>query len=181
MQKLLEWTLEAIRSEDSNFSWMEEFRFDWVPPIKSAVSRIIEGQSVLVLTDFDTEWFEYYLLHYINDPKKRRPYLPFYSLKRVFPNLSKLESSKDFQLLEDILDISFPNGYLIWYIGDGKSRYSKIAYRNDTNLLWLFDEEIPGSFTLRKHDPLLDIKLLQLYRLFDRTVESILFNEVELD
>ncbi len=181
MQKLLEWTLEAIRSEHSDFSWMEEFRFDWVPPIKSAVSRIVEGQSVLILSDFDSEWFESYLLHSINHPKKRRPYIPFYPLKGIFPNLSEIETTQDLQLLEDMLEISFPNGYLIWYIGDGQHRYSKIAYRNDTNLLWLFDEQIPGSFSLRKHDPLLDIKLLQLYRLFDRTIEAVLFNEVALD
>ena len=181
MQQLLEWTLSAIRSENSDFSWMEEFRFDWVPPVKSAVARILEGQTVLVLTDPAREWFGRYVIGSINRPERRRPYVPFYPLEQIFPNLQEIESSQDLQLLEDMLEISFPGGYLLWYIGEGSHRYTKIAYRNETNFLWLLDEQIPGSFTLRRHDPLLDIKLLQLYRLFDRTVEAALFNEVALD
>ncbi len=181
MQQLLEWTLSAIRSENSDFSWMEEFRFDWVPPVKSAVARILEGQTVLVLTDPAREWFGRYVIGSINRPERRRPYVPFYPLEQIFPNLKEIESSQDLQLLEDMLEISFPGGYLLWYIGEGSHRYTKIAYRNETNFLWLLDEQVPGSFTLRRHDPLLDIKLLQLYRLFDRTVEAALFNEVALD
>jgi len=181
MQQLLEWTLSAIRSENSDFSWMEEFRFDWVPPVKSAVARILEGQTVLVLTDSDREWFAHYIIGSINRPERHRPYVPFYPLEQIFPNLQEIESNQDLQLLEDMLEISFPGGYLLWYIGEGSHRYTKIAYRNETNFLWLLDEQVPGSFTLRRHDPLLDIKLLQLYRLFDRTVEAALFNEVALD
>ncbi|TQV62003.1 MAG: hypothetical protein FNT15_08155, partial [Sulfurovum sp.] len=37
MQKLLDWTLDAIRMEDSSFSWIEEYRYDWVPLIERAI------------------------------------------------------------------------------------------------------------------------------------------------
>jgi len=181
MQQLLEWTLDAIRAENSDFSWMEEFRFDWIPPAKSAVSRLLEGQTMLILTDPEREWFCHYALGSVNRPDRRRPFLPVYPLMQLFPNLPEIESTQDQQLLEDMLEISFPGGYFLWYIGEGSHRYAKIALRNETNFLWLLDEQVPGSFPLRRHDPLLDIKLLQLYRLFDRTIESALFNEVALD
>jgi len=181
MQQLLEWTLGTIRAESSDFSWMEEFRFDWVPLVKSAVSRIVEGQTVLILTDSRREWFGRYIVGTVNRSELKRPFLPFYPLEGIFPNLSDMETSQDMQLLEDMLDISYPGGWLLWYIGEGGDRQAKLAYRNDDNFLWLLDEQVPGSFTLRRHDPLLDIKLLQLYRLFDRTLEAALFNEVGLE
>jgi hypothetical protein len=181
MQQLLEWTLSTIRSESSDFSWMEEFRFDWTPLVKSAAAKILEGQTVLLLTDKRREWFGRYVLGTVNRPELKRPYLPFYPLEGIFPNLSEMESNQDMQLLEDMLEISYPHGWFLWYIGESGDRNAKFAYRNDENFLWLLDEQVPGSFTLRRHDPLLDIKLLQLYKLFDRTLEAALFNEVGLE
>jgi hypothetical protein len=107
--------------------------------------------------------------------------MPFYPLQGIFPNLGDMETSQDMQLLEDMLEISYPGGWFLWYIGEGGDRHAKLAYRSEENFLWLLDEQIPGSFTLRRHDPLLDIKLLQLYKLFDRTLEAALFNEVGLE
>jgi hypothetical protein len=181
MQQLLEWTLAAIRSESSDFSWMEEFRFDWTPLVKNAVSRILEGQTVLILTDSRREWFARYIVGTINRPELRRPFLPLYALEGIFPNLPEMETSQDMELLEDLLEISYPGGWFLWYIGEGNDRHARFAYRNEENFLWLLDEQVPGSFTLRRHDPLLDIKLLQLYKLFDRTLEAALFNEVGLE
>jgi len=180
MQEFLKWTLESIRSESSDFSWMEEFRFDWVPLVKNAVSQIMEGETVLILTDSRRNWFGRYIIGAVNRPELKRPYFPIYSLQGIFPNLPDIETDQDMQLLEDMLDISYPGGWLIWYIGEGNDRNARLAYRHDDNFLWLLDDQVPGSFTLRRHDPLLDIKLLQLYKLFDRTLEAVLFNEVEL-
>jgi hypothetical protein len=83
--------------------------------------------------------------------------------------------------MEDMLDISFPGGYFIWYIGDSAYNYTKIAYHNDENFLWVMNDEVPNSFPFRDSDPLLDIKLIQLYKLFDQTVEAVLYGEVDLD
>ena len=80
-----------------------------------------------------------------------------------------------------MLEISYPNGYYIWYIGKGDHPFTKIAYRNDDNFLWLMDEEAQNSFHLRGADPILDIKLLQLYKLFDETLSAVLFGELELE
>ncbi|UFH59690.1 HobA family DNA replication regulator [Sulfurovum mangrovi] len=181
MQKLLKWTLDTIREKESAFSWMEEHRFAWAPLVNSAVSQILEGKTVLVMTDESRQWFGKYILQKVNDLEKHRPLLPFYPLGGCFPHLYTVKSKEDIQLLEDMLDISYPNGYYIWYIGKGDHAATKVAYRNDDNFLWLMDEEAQNSFHLRSSDPLLDIKLLQLYRLFDETLSAALFGDLDIE
>jgi len=179
MQQLLTWTLDTIREEDSCFSWMEEYRYEWAPLVKSAVSQCINGKTVLIVTDEQNKWFGKYILNAVNDLRKNRPLLPFYQLSECFPNLSSLHSTNDIQLLEDMLEISYPNGYYIWYIGKSDHIYTKFVYRNENSFLWIMDEEVPNAFSLRSSDPLLDIKLLQLYKLFDSTLSATLFGELE--
>jgi len=181
MQQLLKWTLDTIREEDSCFSWMEEHRYEWAPLVKSAVSQSVEGKTVLVVTDESCKWFGKYILNSVNDLRKNRPLLPFYQLSESFPHLSGLNSSNELQLLEDMLEISYPNGYYIWYIGKADHPYTKLAYRSDDSFLWVMDEEIPNAFALRSSDTLLDIKLLQLYKLFDNTLSATLFGELDLE
>jgi len=181
MQQLLKWTLETIREEESSFSWMEEYRYEWAPLVKSAVSQVAEGRTVLIVTDEAHKWFGKYILNSINDLSKQRPLLPFYQLADNFPNLQNIHTAQEILLLEDMLDISYPNGYYIWYIGRGDHPYTKLAYRNRDNFLWVLDEEVQNSFALRSSDPLLDIKLLQLYKLFDSTLTAALFGDLDLE
>ena len=181
MQQLLKWTLETIREEESCFSWMEEYRYEWAPLVKSAVAQSTEGKTVLIVTDELRRWFGQYILNAVNDLSKNRPLLPFYQLTECFPNLSGFNSTSDIQLLEDMLEISYPNGYYIWYIGKGDHPYTKMAYRCESSFLWVLDEEVQNSFALRSSDPLLDIKLLQLYKLFDQTLSATLFGELDLE
>jgi hypothetical protein len=181
MQQLLKWTLENIREEESCFSWMEEYRYEWAPLVKSAASQVGRGKTVLIITDESRRWFGEYILSRVNELQKNRPLLPFYQLLDMFPNLQSLTSTQDLQLLEDMLDISYPNGYYIWYIGRGNHPYTKLAYRNQDNFLWILDEEVQNSFALRSSDPLLDIKLLQLYKLFDMTISEMLFGDLDLE
>jgi len=180
MQQLLNWTLDTIREEESCFSWMEEYRYVWAPLAKSAVSQSIAGKTVLILTDESHKWFGKYILNSINDLGKNRPLLPFYQLTDCFPNLQDIHHTQEIQLLEDMLDISYPNGYYIWYIGKGDHPYTKLAYRNDDNFLWVLDEEVQNAFTLRSSDKQLDIKLLQLFQLFDATLSAALFGDLDL-
>jgi len=180
MQQLLKWTLDSIREEESSFSWMEEYRYEWAPLVKSAVSQVLEGKTVLIVTDESREWFGKYIVTSINDFAKHRPLLPFYLFSNNFPQLQNIQSTEEVQLLEDMLEISYPNGYYVWYIGRGDHPLTKLAYRNQDNYLWVLDEEVQNSFLLRSTDPLLDIKLLQLYKLFDNTLSSALFGDFEL-
>ena len=180
MRSLLDWTLEAIREEPSDFSWMEERRHDWTPLIEGVLDRIVQGEAVLLLTDPRRRWFEQYALSAINDPGKERPFLPFQSLRGIFSDLQGIDTDMRITLMEDMLEIMYPQGYLFWYIGEGGHPYTKIAYHKENNFLWLINEEVSGSFLLRESDPLMDIKLLQLYRLFDKSVEAVLHGQVEL-
>jgi hypothetical protein len=82
--------------------------------------------------------------------------------------------------MEDMLDIAYPQGYFVWYIGEGHHPYTKLPYHKENNFLWLINEEVAGSFLLKESDPLLDIKLIQLYRLFDKSREASLYGQVEL-
>ncbi len=180
MQKLLNWTLEMIRKEESGFSWMEEYRYDWAPLVKNAVSKIIEGQTVLLLTDSEHRWFGRYVTTKINLPEHNRPFFPIYPLTRIFPNLSSVVSTQEIEALEDMLDISFANGYFIWYIGKADHSYTKLVYHNEDNLLWVVDEQVQNSFLLRGKDESRDIKLLQLYKLFNKTIDAVLCGDLEL-
>ena len=180
MQQLLKWTLETIREEDC-FSWMEEYRYEWAPLAKSAVTQILEGKSVLLLTDVPRKWFGKYILENTNTLSKNRPLLPIFPLPDMFPHVGAFSSTQDLQLLEDMLDISFPNGYFIWYIGKGDHPFTKLAYRSSDSFLWIMDEEVENSFALRSSDEMLDIKLLQLYKLFDMTLSEALFGELDLE
>jgi hypothetical protein len=80
-----------------------------------------------------------------------------------------------------MLDISHPNGYFIWYIGSADSIYSKFVFRNDENLLWIIDGDVPNSFYLREGNTSLDIKLIQLFKLFNKTIDASLFVEISIE
>jgi len=181
MKELLGWTLETIREDGSDFSWMEESRFDWAPLVRSAVSKIVEGQTLLLITDDKRDWYAEYILATINSYENSRPFIPIYNLKSCFPNVSRATDAQSMELVEDMLDISYPNGYFIWYIGDSRDNNSRFAYRNDDNFLWIMNDKMPNAFPFRDSDTLLDIKLIQLYKLFDKTLEAILYGQISLD
>ena len=130
MKPILTWTLDTIREEDSSFSWMEECRYDWVPVVQTAVNKILEGKTILLLTDDKRAWYAKYVASKINNLQNERPFLPVYTLKSMFPNIARMKNTQDLDLLEDMLEISYPNGYFIWYIGSAESSYSKFAFRN---------------------------------------------------
>ena len=161
---------------------MEERKFDWIPLVAKTLTNVIEkGKSVLVVTDDDREWFLHYILSKINTVKNNRPLLPFYDFTAMMRHTHKLTSDDDMELIKDMLDISFPNGYIFWYIGRSQSVKAILPKVSYNSFLWLFDEEAQNSFNLKSTDETLDMKLLQLYRLFDKTLEATLFAQIEVD
>jgi hypothetical protein len=80
-----------------------------------------------------------------------------------------------------MLDISFPNGYVFWYIGRSNSKKAVLPKVTNNSFLWLFDEDFQNSFNLQSSDETLDMKLMQLFRLFDKTIDATLFAEIEVD
>ena len=46
------------------------------------------------------------------------------------------------------------------------------------NFSWILDEQMSNSFSLSSVDETLDIKLLQLLRIFDKSLSAALFGEI---
>lgn len=182
MQEFTNWTVKAIREDKYIGSWMEERKFDWIPIIAKTLTNIIDGgKAVLVVTDDERDWFLRYILTKVNSIHNNRPLLPFYDYDSMIKNNHKLSSENEMELVTDMLDISFPNGYVFWYIGRSNSKKAILPKVSKNSFLWLFDEDIANSFNLRSVDETLDMKLLQLYRLFDKTLNATLFAEIEVD
>ncbi|MBE2984788.1 HobA family DNA replication regulator [Campylobacter sp. RM9344] len=180
MQDLIKWTLEAIRNEGSLMSWMEERRVEWTPLLASRLKYLLDGRTFIVITDDERTWFEEYLIKKINRASSARPLLPFVSLRALYPMLDEINSKEQILLLEDMLSLAFPNGYVYFYIGKSVDKRSQIAKGADDSYMWLFDEQAQNSFYLSSNDENLDIKLITLFRLFDKSIDAVLFAKVVL-
>ena len=181
MQQFTKWTLETIRAEGAMLNWLEESRFEWTATVAQAVRQIVEGKTVVLITDADRRWFTQYIMAAINRPSLERPIIPIISLYTMYPNIDNITGGEKIDMLDDMLELSFKGDYFFWYIGKGDDRRCDIAKRSDDSLLWIMDEDFQNAMTLRSYDPIIDIKLLQLYRLFNTTLNALLFGEVDVD
>ena len=57
----------------------------------------------------------------------------------------------------------------------------QIAKRKDDSFMWVLDEHLQNSFYLQTSDDNLDIKLIQLFKLLDKSIDAVLFAEVTFD
>jgi hypothetical protein len=181
MQNLLRWTLDAIRDDEADMSWMEERRFDWVPVIQNGLSHVLNGRTIILVTDYDRKWFSQYVINSLNTATTDRPLIPIMDIETIYPHFDGIRTAEQFQMLEDMLSLSFSGGYFFWYVGKASDKRREIASREDDNFLWVFDEHVQNAFTLHSYDKLLDIKLLHLYRLFEKTLGASLFGEIDLE
>lgn len=178
MKACLDWSLDVIRKDGPSFSWMEERNLEWVPLVVSRIQNLLNGKTFVVFTDIQREWFRKYILSSVNRATNERPFLPFVSLSSFFPHLHSIRSNEDINLLEDMLSIAFPAGYIFFYIGSSTDIRSQIAKRKDNSFIWLFDEKMQNTFYLNSKDKNLDIKLIQLYGLLDKTIDALLCAEI---
>ncbi len=181
MQQFLKWTLEEIRKDGSTMSWMEEKRFEWVPLAASMLKNLMNGHTFIIITDDDREWFCHYMLKAVNSQSKHRPLLPFIGLQALYPNLYQIKTRDDIELLENLLLQSFPQGYTFFYVGKNSDIKMQIAKRKDDSFMWIMDEDLQNSFYLLSEDDSLDIKLIQLFRLLDKSINAVLFAEVTFE
>ena len=175
-----EWTLETIRGFDSSYSWLEEVRFSWVPQAMQTISRLLDGATLIIVTDDEFRWFGDYIVNHINKIDSQRPFIPVYKLCSLFPHAKYLSTSTEFDMLFDMLDISFPNGYIFWYIGNGNHNHYEYIEQDKQSMIWRLNKEIEGFFSLNRKDPNINIKLIQSFELFDRAINAGLFGEVNL-
>ena len=182
MQEFLNWTVDTIREDRLISPWLEEKKYEWVPLVSKSIVNIFDkGCSVLIITDSERDWFLKYILSNINSQKQNRPFLPFYDFKSFYKNLDEIKSEEDISFIKDMLNISFPNGYCFWYIGKSHSTKSTLAKFSKNSFLWVFDEEIQDAFNLKSSDEALDMKLLQMFRLYNKTLSAALFAEINVE
>ena len=92
-----------------------------------------------------------------------------------------MKNEDDISFIRDMLNVSFPNGYCFWYIGRSQDARATIAKVSKNSFLWLLDEEMPDAFNLRSNDEALDMKLLQMFRLYSKTLSAALFAEIHVE
>ena len=172
-----QWSLDAIREEGGSLSWLEEDRFEWSKTTAFALEQILNGKTIILITDMKRKWLERYILDSINNLE--RPLVPIVSIESLYPHYNDLNGGAMIDMIDDMIALSFKNDYFFWYIGKGDDKRSDIAKRKDESYFWLFDEDFNNAFTMKSYDPILDIKLLQLYRLFDASLNAAMFGEVD--
>lgn len=179
MQEFIKWTLDTIREDGASMSWLEESRFEWTAITAQAIRQILEGKTIILITDHKNKWFEYYITNSLNKPSNDRPMIPLVCLDKIYPQYDDITGGEMIDMLDDLLELSFKGEYFFWYVGQGSDRRADIAKRNDESCMWVLDESFQNALTLRSNDELVDIKLIQLYRLFDKTLSATLFGEVD--
>jgi hypothetical protein len=181
MQEFLNWTIDNIREDKLIGDWLEERKYDWTPLVVKNITNLLDkGKSVLIITDDEREWFSQYILSKINHIKNKRPLLPFYDFKSFTQQIKNLNEDNNIELIKDMLNISFPNGYIFWYIGRSQNAKSTIAKISKNSFLWIFDEDIPNSFVLKSDTQALDTQLLQMFRLYNKTLSAVLYAQTDV-
>ncbi|MFY9106009.1 HobA family DNA replication regulator [Aliarcobacter cryaerophilus] len=182
LQEFLNWTVDTIREDKLLSPWLEEKKFEWSPLVSKNITNILDkSYSILIITDKEREWFLNYILSNINSSKLNRPFLPFYDFSSFYKNLDQIKSEDDISNIKDMLKISFPNGYCFWYIGKSQDNRSTLAKITKSSFLWIFDEERQGSINLKSNDDALDMKLLQMFRLYNKTISAALFANINVE
>jgi len=175
-----QWSLDAIREKGGSLSWLEEQRFDWTTTTAHALEQILEAKTIILITDKKRKWLETYILNAINSQEiNERPLLPIVSIDSLYSHYDGVVGGDAIDLVDDMISLSYKEDYFFWYIGKGDDRRSDIAKRRDTSYFWIFDEEYHNSFALKSYDHMLDIKLLQLFRLFNLSLNATMFGEVD--
>lgn len=175
-----QWSLDAIREEGGSLSWLEEQRFDWTTTTAHALEQILNGKTIILITDAKRKWLERYILDSINSlDMVDRPLLPILSIDSIYAHFNNVSGGEMIDIVDDMISLSYKQDYFFWYIGKGDEKRSDIAKRRDNSYFWIFDEEFHNAFTMKSYDPILDIKLLQLYRLFNLSLNATMFGEVD--
>ena len=107
--------------------------------------------------------------------------LPFYSLHRCIDNLyAKMNDIKEIEELEDLLELTFQNGYIFWFIGSTQDSVAKLMLRKEDTLLWVKEHQVRNAFVLPQNSKDGDIRLLQIYRLLDEAIGAAVLGELDI-
>lgn len=179
MPDFAQWSLDAIRQEGGSLSWLEEQRFEWSKTTAYALEQMLEGKTVILITDEKRKWLEHYLLSSFNSVSFERPLIPIVSIDTLVVHYNNMSGGEMIDVVDDMISLAYKEDYFFWYIGKGDDKRSDIAKRKDNSYFWMFDEDFNNAFVLKSYDKDLDIKLLQLYKLFDASLNATMFGEVD--
>ncbi len=174
------WTLGLLRKSDDALAlaWLEERRFDWCDVAYHFIDNVIFKQSAIILcTDDKRAWFGNYILQNINTAKSR-PLLPIFCMSSIIG--TELSTQLNTHLFEDMFNVAFKN-YIIWYIGRTDNKLAALAIEAHNNFIWAFDSNLHKGFHLDSNEANVDIKLLQLFSVLDKSIDAIMFDELESD
>lgn len=180
MSDFAQWSLDAIREEDGSFNWLEEQRFDWTTTTSQALEQILDGKTIILITDKKRKWLQTYITSSINAVQLERPLLPIISIDSMYHHYDSVSGGEMIDVVEDMIGLSHKEDYFFWYIGKGDDKRADIAKRKDTSYFWIFDEVYLNAFNLKSYDKSLDIKLLQLYHIFNASLNAAMFGEVDV-
>jgi hypothetical protein len=181
-QDFAQWSLDAIREEGGSLSWLEEQRFEWTLTTAHALEQILNGKTIILITDEKRKWLESYILSSINSVNmQERPLLPILGIDSIYSHYNSVSNGEMIDIVDDMISLSYKDDYFFWYIGKGDDKRSDIAKRRDNSYFWIFDESFNNSFMLKSYDSYLDIKLLQLFRLLNLSLNAALFGEVDVN
>jgi hypothetical protein len=179
-QRFLNWLGNTIRQEEFIDSWLDSRKSELLPFFSNTITNVLNGGTIIVLTDSDRDWFLKYIISSINHRHQNRPMLPFVDLHALVPDINKLDTDMDVEYIRDYLDIFLPNGYQFMYIGKAQDKRIKLAKSQEDSFLIAFDDELPQSFYLSSLDHSLDIKLMQVFKLFNITISEALFGNIDI-
>jgi hypothetical protein len=179
-QKFLHWLGDTIKQEEFIGPWLDSRKSELLPFFSNTISNVLDGGTIIVITDSDREWFLNYIITSINHKYQNRPMLPFIDLKALVADINKIDTDIDIEYLKDYLDIFLPNGYQFLYIGKAQDKRIKLAKAKDNSFMIAFDDDLPQSFYLSSVDKSLDIKLMQIFKLFNITIDEALFGNIDI-
>ena len=179
MDEFAQWSLDAIREEGASFSWIEEQRFDWTKATSHALEQILVGKTIILITDEKRKWFETYVISAINGISFDRPPISIVTIDGIYPHFNNVSGGNMIEMLEGMVSQAYKDDFFFWYVGKGDDKRADIAKRQDNSYFWIFDEEFNNAFTLKSYDQSLDIKLLQLYKLFNASLNAAMFGEID--
>lgn len=180
MKKLSEWMLETIREENNqivlNAGWLEIDRLNWESLLSRVINHILSGGSVLMCADERYEWFSKYAISNLNGIHSSRPLVPVFPLKEVIQNAP----IDDATLIYDLLNLSFKD-YLFWYIGRPNTPMGKLALGKNSGFFWIFDESLHMALKLDSKDLMVEYKLIQLYKIFEKALFGVMLGDITLE
>lgn len=177
MEKFSDWMLRIIR-EDNNHGilsgWLEEERFKWSKLVSNALSHLMNGGSFLLASDTQRKWLKSYILSHINNTHKNRSFIPLLDFNSSIKNTQSLQHTK--HMLNSVY-----KDYAFFYIGRRDNLTAELAISYENSFLWILDESIQNAFSLSSAHPMLDFRLIQLYKIFDYSLNACIFGKFDLD